>query len=246
MKKIIAFLSALVMTVAMATTVSFAAGNEVVFDTTVDGTTATIEVSVNTTYDDLLSIAMYLDLSDAITKGGTVTVANGCANSNVSYKSANKMVIAAFPPTTDKTPFKSGDVLGTITVTGVSEDFNISLMPTTSRTKTAFESNASGVVTADFGTIGTTVTMVTAPAEPVVTTDTKTYVTTVTDATGCDEIVYTFTTDYAAAPVKEATETVAITAIESAAAVTFGLIVENVVTAVDEVPVSFTVDAIVQ
>lgn len=155
MKKIIAFLSVLVMTIAMSAMVSFAADNEVVFDTKVDGSTVTIDLSVNTTYTDLKTIGMFLDMNDVLAKGGTVTTSNGDAT--VKYVSNQKMVSVAFAPT-DAHKYVSGTVLGTITITGVTDNFTIVMAPITNRTTTKFSSVASGDVTNVFkDSIATTV-----------------------------------------------------------------------------------------
>lgn len=162
MKKIIAFLSVLVMMIAMSATVSFAADNEVAFNTKVDGTTVTIDVSMNTTYTDINEAAIYLDMAAAYDQGATITVANGKAT--LSANAAQKMVIFAFKPL-DGSKYVSGDVLGTITVTGVSKDFAIALKPASTRTTTKIVSAAGGTITDSFGTIGTTIKMVEATAD---------------------------------------------------------------------------------
>lgn len=161
MKKIITFLSVLVMMMAMSATVSLAADNEVIF-TTQNKTANSVDVvvSVNTAYTDIETIGLSLNVSDAIAKGATVTYTDTIGPSV--FNAAQKVFKAVYFPT-DGSNYKSGDVITTIHFTGITEDFEISLMPNSGRTASNIKSAADGDIVAKFGTISTSVTMVEKP-----------------------------------------------------------------------------------
>ena len=161
MKKIVSLLSAFAMICTMLSTVAFAdASNELVL--TPKNKTANsvdLDVSVTTTYEDLQTITVYFDMSDALTKGATVKVAN--ADATLSFNNAQKMVALSFAPT-DAHKYVSGTVLGTISLTNISDNFNIKLKPSTGRMTTKITSTGSGTVTneiVDPATFSNSVTM---------------------------------------------------------------------------------------
>ncbi len=236
MKKIIAFLSVLVMTIAMSATISFAADNEVVFDYEVDGTTVTIDVLMNTTYTDITAAQIYFNMEEAYAQGATVTTTAGKAG--MSSVPAQKMVALAFKPT-DGSMYVSGEVLGTITITGVSENFEIDLMAASTRTTTKITSVANGDVTSDFGTIAADIVVKSAPAEPVIERGEETFVATATDADGFTGVKFNFTTDYEKAANPTASAEVAFgTALENGSAVV-ALTVKDIIKTVDGAAVAF-------
>lgn len=182
MKKIISLLSVIAVMFSMITTVAFAADNEVVFtEKNKTANSVDIDLSVTTTYADIQSIAMFLDMDEVLGKGATVTVTSAAAT--LKYVAANKMVSVAFAPT-DGSLYTSGTVLGTISLTGISDDFSIALKPKTARTTTKITSKASGVLTEtgvfDTAAIGTSVTMKTE----------ETYGTPITEGTYKDKTLY--------------------------------------------------------
>lgn len=153
-------MSALVMMIAMSATVSFAADNEVAFTTTKTADGVDVVVSLNTTYTDIQTIGLFLDVSGA--EGATVTTTNGDAQ--LKYVAAQKMVSLAFAPS-DLHKYVSGTALGTISFTGVSDNFSIALMPKTARTTSKITSVAAGdlmygsTVAFDPAAVGATITV---------------------------------------------------------------------------------------
>lgn len=234
MKKIIAFLSALVMTVAMSATISFAADNEVVFDYNVDGSTVTVDVSLKTTYTDIESIAIYLDLANVAAQNGVAITATP-GDAGMSYVSAQKMASIAFAPA-DGHDYVSGTVLGTLTFTGVSADFTITQKAVTNRTTTKILRAGDVNVTSDFGTI---VANIVVKAAPVIERGSETFVATATDADGYTGVKFNFTTDYTEAPSKTGSATVAFgMALENGSAVV-ALTVNDIIKTVDGAAVAF-------
>lgn len=163
MKKVISLIGAVAMLLSM--TIAHADANNAVVFTEKDKTenSVNVDIALTTEYNDIKSIALYLDVADIIDNGGSVAVTNGAAK--LSYNAGQKMVAVAFAPT-DGSKYTPSAVLGTINVTGIAKDFTISYKPSTGRTVTKISSTADGEITSKVTTESLAVTMVTTPPEP--------------------------------------------------------------------------------
>lgn len=161
MKKMFSLLLTFALVFTLSTAVTFADNdNKVIF--TEENKTANsvdIKISLTTSYSDITSMSLYFDVSKFDTST-TISLKNGKGSlKNLATK--NGCVALTFTPSETYAKYVSGDELGVISFSGITDDFTLALAENnqSKRIENIINSSSKDNVITSFGTISADVKM---------------------------------------------------------------------------------------
>lgn len=161
MKKIVSLLCVVAMMFTFFAFSASAEGNSLDFVTRTTADGIEIDVVFDTTYTEVYSIGLYIDMTEALNAGATVSSApNTALNAGLKSKyTANKKYVSVTYADTNYNSLESG-VLATIKITGATKDFALKM----ATSKLTSINNGTTDVTSEFAIAWPTITL--APAGP--------------------------------------------------------------------------------
>lgn len=162
MKKIVSLLCVIAMMFTFFAFSASAEGNSLDFVTRTTADGIEIDVVFETTYTEVYSIGLYIDMTEALNAGATVTSApNTALNAGLKSKyTASKKYVSVTYADTNYNTLESG-VLATIKVTGATQDFALKM----ATSKLTSINNGTTDVTSEFAIAWPTITLAPAGGE---------------------------------------------------------------------------------